>query len=257
MFRTAFARLGLRRIWLGWRCGLAAAYHGACFGRRLRALVCGGFGLVGVAAWLPLSAQTTLLNDSFPNGGRGGPGDQSLPSSAYWYTSGGGSGYSAAPGSLSETGGLSQNFVANFTSGTGSSQSLNVGDTLTLNFTFGVTVAADTSSGAFSRGFRVGLLNSNGAAFRDAGLHDSYYDGFTGYFAALNLNTSSLSDNAPIALIKRSATDGSAPIAPATSGHSYLILNNVLGNLGTNGTDAGLPGIPITAWGSLGGAVTW
>jgi hypothetical protein len=230
---------------------LSQHQYGACFGRRLRALVCGGFGLVGVVAWQPLSAQVLLLNDSFPNGGRGA-GDQNPPSSAYWYAGGG---FSAASGSLSQTGGLAQNFVANFTSGTGSSQSLNVGDAITLSFTFGVTGAFDTSSGAFSRGFRVGLLNSNGAAYIDAGLHDSYYNGFTGYFAALNLNTSSLSDNAPIALIKRSGTDGTAPIAPATSGNSFLILNNALGNLGTNGIGTGTSSNPYNTLGT-GGSIS-
>ena len=224
-----------------------------CFGRRLRALVCGGFVLVGVAAWQPLSAQTLLLNDSFPHGGRGA-GDQSLSTSAYWYVIPGG-GYTAVSGSLSETGGLAQNFVANFTSGTGSSQSLNVGDAITLSFTFSVTGAVDSFSSGFNRGFRVGLLNSNGAAYQDAGLYSSYYNGFTGYFAALNLSTTdAVNDGKPIALIKRSATDGSVQFANPDKldlvGKSFLILNNAFPGSIVPGTSTN-PYSPLGTGGSI------
>ena len=170
----------------------------SCFGWRLRALVCGGFVLLGLVAWQPLSAQTLLLNDNFSDSERV---TQGLPSSAYWYVSTSGQ-TSVSSGGLSTTTNAGQNFFANFTSGTGSAQTLNVGDSLTLAFTFSVTGAIDSSAGGFINGFRVGLLNSNGAAFTDsAGIFNSGFNAFTGYFAALNLKTSSVLDNPPIGLL--------------------------------------------------------
>lgn len=203
-------------------------------------------------AWLPASAQTTLLNDTFADNERV---TQSLPTSARWYVG------NAGAVSVSSGSGLTspppENIVANFTSGTGSSQSLNVGDAITFNFTFSVTGAVDSfSSGFFNRGFRVGLLNSNSAAYHDTGIFDASYNGFTGYFAALNLSTTdAVNDGMPIALIKRSATNGSAPITPATAGTSFLILNNAFGNLGTNGTGTGTSSNPYNPLGS-GGSIS-
>lgn len=186
----------------------------------------------GVLFGLRLSAQTALLNDNFADANRS---NQSLPGSAQWYGNGI---ISVSAGGIAVS--PPQNLVANFTGGTGASQSLGVGDAITLSFTFSVTGAIDSDHTGFVRGFRVGLLNSNGSVFKDTIIYDASYNGFTGYLGALNLATTSLANSAPIALIKRSATDGSVPFAPspATAGTSFLVLNNAFTELGGNGTSS-------------------
>ncbi len=111
--------------------------------------------LVGIllcAAILPAQA-TILLDDTFADGSRS---IQNLPVESAWYASSGSS-LTAAPGAMTLTLGSSAVLgITYFTSNSTSPVSLNIGDTLTANFTFTFNGVAPLNT---SQGFRIAVCD--------------------------------------------------------------------------------------------------
>ncbi|MES2308532.1 MAG: hypothetical protein V4507_06685 [Verrucomicrobiota bacterium] len=104
-----------------------------------------------------LMQSQTLLNDTFSDGERA---TQSLPSSASWYTSYSAGSLAVSGGQLAQTVNLvSGNITLGYFTGSGSPQTLNVGDSLSLSAKITFVGLATTST---IPAFRFALLNSGG-----------------------------------------------------------------------------------------------
>ncbi len=136
---------------------------------------------VGLAALLlscvPLSAQTTLLEETFPEDQRM---TQDLPDTAAWYSSGTRSGIIYTEGALTSP--VNRYILAYFTND--GMVSLKNGESLSLEFTFDLIKAVAGQRGFF----RVALLNSGGTRIDadNARLANPVFNEYTGYAVFLH-----------------------------------------------------------------------
>ncbi len=158
--------------------------------------------LAGILLSATSAVAVTVLEETFPAGQRT---TQSLPQTSAWWTSRPEANLSYSTGSLGITTGTTAGFLITYFTDS-EALSLNVGDSLSVAFTFQLVDAANAASG-----MRVGLFDSGGSRISADGLGggssgsttgNQVYLGYTGYMAAFNPAAAS---GLPMSLRKRSS----------------------------------------------------